>query len=393
MASHFTYSRAGDPGDVAALRDLLCQAFHISVERWDTFLSRADGNLRLVRDENRVVGGLAIYAMGQWFGGRSMPVAGIAAVGVAPEHRARGAAAELMAGTLRELHEEGVPLSALYASTQRLYRKVGYAQAGTSVLYEMPLSSIGIADHSVPLTRVDPSDHALFHRLSRERASRSNGNLERSEGMWQRLVSPQNKTACAFMIGKAEVSEGFILYLQEQKDGQEDLLELHVRDMVAASPAAARSIWTFFADHRSLCSSVSWCGPANDPLLRVPAEQAFRVKDSHRWLLRVVHVREALSRRGYPQGVEAELHLQIRDETLPANQGRIVLAVADGKGEVRSGGRGDLKADVRGLAPLFSGMFSATELRITGHLEGEVDALRVAELLFGGPEPWMPDRF
>src|SRR5262245_51321796 len=56
--------------------------------------------------------------MGQYFGGKSVPMMGIAGVAVAPEARGRGIARQLMEETIRECHREGWALSGLYASTQ-----------------------------------------------------------------------------------------------------------------------------------------------------------------------------------------------------------------------------------------------------------------------------------
>ena len=75
-----------------------------------------------------LVGGLGILFMGQWFGGRSVRTGGIAAVGVPPEERGEGAAEALMTSVLRGLRKRGVPISTLYPSNLRLYRKVGYEQ-------------------------------------------------------------------------------------------------------------------------------------------------------------------------------------------------------------------------------------------------------------------------
>ena len=54
----------------------------------------------VISQAGQVVGSLAIYSMGQWYGGQCVPMAGIAAVGVAPEHRGNGVAWELMRRTL-----------------------------------------------------------------------------------------------------------------------------------------------------------------------------------------------------------------------------------------------------------------------------------------------------
>ena len=51
---------------------------------------------------------------------------GIAAVAVAPEHRGSGIGSRLLRVTLQEGRERGFPLSCLYASTQPLYRRLGF---------------------------------------------------------------------------------------------------------------------------------------------------------------------------------------------------------------------------------------------------------------------------
>jgi predicted acetyltransferase len=110
-------------------------------------------------------------------------------------------------------------------------------------------------------------------------------------------------------------------------------------------------------------------------------------------MLRVVDVERALSERGYPTGLDAELHLAIADDIVPANNASFVLRVAGGKGEVARGGRGSVKVDVRGLAPMYTGLLGAEELKATGYIEGPDDELAIATAIFGGPAPWLADFF
>ena len=80
-------------------------------------------------------------------------------------------------------------------------------------------------------------------------------------------------------------------------------------------------------------------------------------------------------------------------DVLPANAGRYVLKVADGRGRVESGGRGELALDVRGLAALYSGFLAPSELVRCGLATGSAAALEAAATLFTGPHPWMRDGF
>lgn len=377
--------------ELKALRSVLTQAFHFST--WEAFLERVGPeNFRRLRRGPGTVGGLAIYPMGQWFGGQSIPTGGIAAVGVPPEHRGQGVAFELMSGLLRELHRAGTPLSALYASTQSLYRKVGYEQGGVRVRYAVESHRIGISDHDLPVRRVDPLNHEVFHDLYRRRAIRSTGNLDRGPIVWGRTAAPQEEIAFAYLIGPESAPEGYVIYKHVQGK-KPPYYGLMVSDVVALTPAAQRRIWTFFADHRSLTGEVTWSGPLNDPMIYALPEQPARIVEHDVWLLRIVDVPKALGMRGYPEAEDTELHLDVSDAILPENTGRFVLRITGGRGEVSQGGRGDLRLSVRALAPLFTGMFAATELGAMGELSGPLEAQSIADRLFRGPAPWMPDMF
>ena len=68
---------------------------------------------------------------------------GVSAVGIAPEYRGTGAASTLLGTLLRELYQEKIPLSSLYPATPPpLYRKLGYEQAISRCLWEIPIASL-----------------------------------------------------------------------------------------------------------------------------------------------------------------------------------------------------------------------------------------------------------
>ena len=85
--------------------------------------------------------------------------------------------------------------------------------------------------------------------------------------------------------------------------------------------------------------------------------------------------------------------MEVWDDLLPENNGKYVLGVSGGRGQVTKGGRGDLRLNVRGLAPLYTGLFTPYQLQLTGQLEATDNAIAVAALMFAGSEPWMPDFF
>jgi predicted acetyltransferase len=98
--------------------------------------------------------------------------------------------------------------------------------------------------------------------------------------------------------------------------------------------------------------------------------------------------------RGYAPGVRAEVHLEIADELLPKNSGRWTVAVEGGRASsVVKGGRGGLRLDIRALAPLYSGLISAAQLRVLGQVEGDDEAVAAADAAFAGTAPWKSDMY
>ena len=142
-----------------------------------------------------------------------------------------------------------------------------------------------------------------------------------------------------------------------------------------------------------MATTVTWYGGPSDPCVALLAEQAYATRLDHHWMLRVVDVKKALAARGYPKGLEAEVHLEIADDLLAENAGRFVLTVGGGRGRVRAGGKGRLALHVRALAALYTGHLSAAGLRSIGMLRGDDRAVTEASAVFAGPVPAMPDMF
>ncbi|MFN8549563.1 MAG: GNAT family N-acetyltransferase [Candidatus Eisenbacteria bacterium] len=369
-------------------------AFQFPDAYWAPYVERMGReNIRVIRRGETVVGGLGFYPIGQWFGGRSVRMAGIAAVAVPAEERSHGIAAELMTRTLRELKEAGYPISTLYPATQVLYRKVGYEQAGNLARHELPVAQIGNLGRPCAVEAIDSAERdrliPCYDRFARTR----NGLLDRNPGMWTRLHEPfESKTRMYGAIEGGELT-GYVVVQQKSTDRAYDL---NLRDFVATTEAALRSLWTFLYGFRSQAGRVAWSGPVNDPFQTILVEQHGEgsVIRSERWMIRVLDVAAALSARGYSSDLNLALELRVEDDLLPENSGGYRLEVSAGRAKVErvEEPRG-LRMHVRGLAPLYSGLFGARQLASLGWVEGEGTALDVAERLFAGSEPWMSEGF
>jgi predicted acetyltransferase len=391
MTCQFEY-RPLPQDDAKPLGLILSQCFNSPPPLEDTYLERIGiQNFRAIYRSGMLAGGLATIPMGQWWGGQRVPMVGVAAVGISPEHRGSGSAIALVQHTLQELHANGVALSALYPATQRLYRKAGYEQGGTFCVWSVATGEIHVQERELPWRSVAPSDHAIFHDLYQQQAAQHNGHLDRHPAIWQEIVKAGDREGLyAYGLGSAEAPQGYVIFSQKPSD---DGGIVRLRDWAILSRAAGRSFWSFLADHRSTIGHARWRGAAIDPLTLVLPEQTAQLIRMERWMLRIVHVKHALEKRGYPPGVQTELHLDIQDDVLPENSGAVILSVANGRGAVTPGGRGDLKLGIRGLAPLYSNLFSPAQLQLAGYLEASDAVLAIATQIFAGSPPWMPDFF
>ncbi|HNP74681.1 MAG TPA: GNAT family N-acetyltransferase, partial [Kouleothrix sp.] len=294
-------------------------------------------HIRAVRRGGRPVAGMGVIPMGHYFGGRSVPTAGITAVGVAPDQRGSGAGLWMIGQSLLEQQRQGVPLASLYPATTSFYRRSGFERAAARVLYELPLAAIGVRDYTLDAAPAGAGEHALIKQLYARQAERSAAMIDRPEFYWNGILAPKEKRAYSFLVRRDGVPEGYVVLFHTSWNEQ-----LQVRDLVALTPAAGRRLLTLLADHRSMIETARLPGGPNDALLLLLPEQKHKVGWQLDLMLRILDVPGALEARGYPQGLAAELHLEVRDELIASNNGRFVLAVEGGRGSVRLGGQGTL---------------------------------------------------
>ncbi|GAB4238043.1 MAG: hypothetical protein Kow00121_65030 [Elainellaceae cyanobacterium] len=392
MSTSFEYITLSSSDDAQHLGNILAQCFNSPPQDNSRYMDRVGSErFRAVRQNSQIVGGLATIPMHQWWGKQLVPMTGIAAVGIAPEARGSGAAIALLQHTLQELYDTGVPISVLYPATQRLYRKAGYEQGGTYTGWTIPTTAIQVKAQPLPIQAIAATEAKAFLNLQQQHAQRHNGHLDRHPALWQEtLESVSTEPTYAFQIGALNQPEGYIIYSQHRV-GEENIIR--IRDWAILTPAAGHSLWTFLANHRSQVAHIRWRSSPIDLLSLLLPEQTAETRSTMRWMLRIVNVGLALEKRGYPLELETELHLDVRDEWLAGNNGKFVLSVANGTGKITQGGRGDLQLDIRGLAPLYTGLFSPQQLQLTGYLTATDAALAIATQLFAGSAPWLPDFF
>lgn len=385
--------------DLEQAWELDADSFHEPEERKQRFL-RWSEPARLIGlfDDGRLVALTAAHPFGQFFGGRSVPMGGLASVSVAPDRRGDGCARRVITGALEAMRERGEVISTLFPAMTRLYRGLGWEVAGHTLWRAVTPRSL----QSLPRparARVRPGDAgdlpaigACYDRLARS----VNGFVDRPEHWWGRISESWPRRGIFLAGAEGGEVEGYLVY--RQIDGEHRAFGgpfgLRVDDLVATSREAALALWRLLGSWASQVEWVVYRGPAEDPLLLLLPEQDLQVRAEIRWMTRIVDAVGAIEARGFPPGVEIDVQIELRDTILAGNARRFVLSVRGGRGRLEPGGRGSLVLDVGAFSALYTGWASASLLaraeRLSGGSPEERGALDAA---FAGPTPWMLDEF
>jgi predicted acetyltransferase len=352
-------------------------------------------------EDGEIVGGAGAFPFELSVPGGSLPCAGVTAVGVQPTHRRRGVLRAMMDTQLRDVHERGEPIAALWASEETIYGRFGYGIASWAGELKVPHEWDAFAE---PLelggtTRfVTPAEaRELFPPIYEAVRQERPGMTSRSETWWddRQLRQPEDEAAAPRRFVVLELDGDPVGYAIYQThfgfEGGLPASRLAVREALGSTPRAMAAIWRFLLDVDWMAVAEVPYAPPDHPLfllLAMPRRAQYRMHDSL-WV-RLVDVGAALSSRAYGDG--GPLVLEVRDAVCEWNDGRWKLE--NGVCE-RTDSEPELTLDVSSLGAAYLGAISFTQLR---------DALRVEELREGAvaradalfawrPLPWCLEIF
>lgn len=352
-------------------------------------------------DDGEIVGGAGAFTFDFSVPGGTLPCAGVTVVGVAPTHRRRGAARMLMNAQLRDVHERGEPIAALWASEETIYGRFGYGIASWAGevkiarewnAFARPLERTGQMRFVTPEQALELFP-PVWEALRRERP----GVPSRTRDWWELrpLRVPDEEKANPRRFVALDVGGETQAYaLFRRHPGWENGVSnarVEVLEAIGATPQATAELWRFLLDIDWTATFEASLLPPDHPLfllLASPRRAKYRLGDAL-WV-RLVDVGAALSGRAYAG--EGSIVLDVRDAFCPWNEGRWQL---EGGSAVRTDGAADLALEVGALGSAYLGAVSFEQLRGALRLEELVDgAVERADALFGWrPLPWCPEIF
>jgi predicted acetyltransferase len=374
------------------LGEVLAHAFAFEAARASAWFDRAGiDQLRVAHDaRGEVVGGLVRIPMGQWFGGRPVPLTGLAGVAVRADRRRQGVASGLLRATLHELREQGVALSGLYASNQSLYRAAGWEHAANRFHGRIRPRDLPPGAPASPVELGRPEHQTEVAALYREQAAHQAGFLDRGPYLWGRILRPfDGSTVHRALLRTPEgVLEAWLAYRLERLPDATQRLE--VIDAVSRSPEGWSRLWSHLADLSTMVAEITLVTAPTDPL-HLALSHPMAMSLHQPYLLRIVEPRAALLARGYARGQVERVVMRLVDPVF--GDDTLTIDVEAGHAEVRSGGDPTAHVHVRGLAAMFAGHLSPHEAQAAGLVEAGPRSLAALQALFAGPSPWMRDFF
>ena len=315
---------------------------------WDTVQKESINEHRTIGafDGERLLAHARVRAYQQFWGGRPMPMGGVAGVVVAPEARGRGVGSRLMAAIARRSLELGDLVSALYPATIPMYRALGWEVAGAQYRINLPpeaLRTLGGKD--IQLRRATESDVEPFLTRLHDRYV-----VERANGP----KLPTRSEAREQLI-----DEGMMSYVG---DGGHVVYEWAKEDLVvsylsADTPEIARALWSVVGSGSSIVRSVVAYVAPDDPIQLLLPEEIAHEMYLKRWMLRLLDVQKAVAARGFSPAVAGSAAVALQDPLLPGNSGAWQLEVSEGRAELAptQASGASLRLDPNGFAALFAG--------------------------------------
>ena len=382
--------RTASPADVERSFDIRSRSFGVlptdARPGWEANLQRAIAEDRALGayDGDLLVGRATIASFRQWWGGRVVPMAGIAGVVVSPEYRGRGVGSALMDGAIQRGRELGYPLSALYPATVPVYRSRGWEISGAQYRYTVESRLLrDLRGGPVDVRQATSADAGRLVDLMHEHhaSSRVCGVRDRSEDEVREDLG--DDSVFAYLA-----DGGYVVYGWEGAD-------LVVYEHLASDADTARALWSVVGSGSSIARQVHAYLLPDDPIHLLIGEAVSSQVQRNAWMLRCLDARTAIAGRGYPLGVTADVAVTLTDAQVHANELTARLSVAGGRGElvVTAADPRAVRLNANGLAALYAGAPVATLVAAGLASGGDPEAHGLLDAAFAGRPATLLDYF
>lgn len=403
--------------DVPAVARLIPHSFSHATrtpEWWEEQLQQTaygDGPeiLWVGEDQGRIVAACQLHRLRQWIAGADLPMMGLGTVVMAPTHRKRGLAGELVASGVRAARARGEVASVLYPFRASFYRKQGYGLAGEVLQYLIPPESLPDSELRFRVELVDTAEgrsqvRALYTRWAREQT----GQVARTDRVWDELVSAPDRGLAAFRGDNGEL-QGYALVVYRTDLPVQDRF-LDVEELVWTTGDARRGLYAWLSSMGDQWRQIllralpehrlgDWL---SEPRLPHGAAPAWKLWFPSATLMRgpmfrLLDAAAAWQTRAVAPDASLTVALDVQDPQVPDNAGAWRLRLEGGQVAVeRGGGPADLSLQLRidSLSRLFIGALPPSAAVAADLASADrPERLPLLDRALALPQPWTWDRF
>ena len=259
----------------------------------------------------------------QWWGGRTVPMLGVAGVATRPDARGRGlvrALLDLMAA------EAAAPISVLYPTSAGIYRRLGWEVVGTLDTTPVPPSSLP-RERRTEVRRATADDLPAVQELYNARAATTAGLLTRTGPMFpDGTAGVLEHDVVDLAVDGGQVT-GYVAY--DREGGYRGGGHLQVSECVASTDDAFITLLATLGEWAGVVDEVRWRGDPAE-LQRHLGANLPPQRERQPWMLRVLDPAAAFAARGYLRDGRADVTLDGRGWRLEVTGGQGALVEGPG---------------------------------------------------------------
>lgn len=332
-----------------------------------------------------MVGVATAFPAQMWLSGVPVQAGAVAGVTTLAQFRGRGAATQMMQALLERMRQEKTPLSILYPFSHAFYRRLGYGTASLVHVYRVAPGNLPPFPEAAAVRPFSAEDLPAVRSLYRGQLSWFDGRLARTNAWWEAIMARAVERNEVQVVYDADGIHGYLRYsVREQAGGARELV---ISEMFSRDDAAYRGLWGYLAGQTARL--IHYYAPPDEPLYQLLADPLAVDAANRGWvfndvytvtpgfMLRLVHLAEALTARFYPSDMLGEVVLKIDDPQLPANAEPVALRLVDGRPETAPAGdrQPQIESDIVTFSQVYCGFLTPTEAHRLRRLQAGDDAL------------------
>jgi predicted acetyltransferase len=340
----------------------------------------------VAESEGKIVGIATMYPAKLWLSGVPLDIGAIAGVGVLPEYRKQGAAAQMIEMHIKRAASEGYAMTVLFPGMPQYYHKFGFGVVGDLHAYSIAPSNLMEFEERSKVRDFEADDLPMMRVMYKGQMTWHNGWLSRSNEWWDNIIA---NWPGIVVLDNDGMIDGYLAYELKEEQGRKIF---YIKEFFAAEGEAFRGLIGYLAG-RTDVDQIEYLAPPDTPLrhsLHQPrsidaknrSEGIFNF-DFHDLchvtpgpMARITTLNNALTKRFYARHMQGERVIKLTDPLVPGNEEVISFRLVDGRAEskpARPGKEPQVEADIRTFTQILCGYLPAIDAQRLGRLKADED--------------------